>query len=68
MVLELELQGVKVQRRLAAILVEEEEHYYSHEHTVYNRSFEAEPVEWLAVVKHTGVVQTGIAVVLSEHL
>ena len=41
--------------------------YYLHEHTVYNHSFEAELVEWFAVVQHTGVVQMGIAVVLLEH-
>lgn len=46
------------------ILAVEVGHYYLHEYTVYNHSFEVE----LAVVQHTGVVQMGIAVALLEHL
>jgi len=49
------------------ILVAEVGQYYLQEHTVYNHSFEAELVEWFAVVQHTGVVQIGTAVVLLEH-
>ena len=49
------------------ILVVEVGQHYLHEHTVYNHSFEAELVEWFAVVQHTGAVQMGIAVVLLEH-
>lgn len=66
--MELVLQAVKVQRLLAVLLVVEVGHYYSYEHTVYNYSFEAELAERLAVVQHTGVVHTGIAVALLELL
>lgn len=64
--MELGLQGVRVQRWLAVILVLEVGQYYLHGHTVYNHSFEVELVEQLAVEQHTGVLQMGIAVLLLE--